>query len=260
MARPAAAHVFVDDLERCVLSEDDAHHLFSSLRLRPGEAVSVSDGKGRWRLCRVGGRRGADELETDGPITEVPRPAPPLTVGFALTKGGRPDQVVQRLTELGVDQLVPLATARSVVRWSPADAGRHVERLRRVARAAAMQSRLAHLPEVSPLVDLRQVSDLWPPDQLALAHPGGRPISLEQRVVLVGPEGGWEPAELETGLATVDLGPTRLRADTAAIAVGVLLTALRGGAVRPIDGDRSALDGRGGAEAGGPPGPGVASR
>jgi 16S rRNA (uracil1498-N3)-methyltransferase len=242
MTRPAAAHVFVADLERCVLSEDDAHHLFASLRLRPGEVVSVSDGKGRWRLCRVRGGRGADELERDGPITEVARPAPSLTIGFALTKGGRPEHVVQRLTELGVDQLVPLATARSVVRWSRADAARHVERLRRVARAAAMQSRLAYLPEVSPLLDLHQVRGQWPPDQVALAHPGGRPISLERRVVLVGPEGGWEPAELDTGLATVDLGPTRLRADTAAIAVGVLLTALRAGAVGSIAAHQSPLD------------------
>lgn len=239
MVRSAAAHVFVADLERCTLSEDDAHHLFSSLRLRPGEAVSVSDGKGRWRQCRVGGGRGADELERDGPITEVARPPPALTVGFAVTKGGRPEQVVQRLTELGVDQLVPLVTARSVVRWSPADAARHVERLRRVARAAAMQSRLAYLPEVSPLLDLAQVADRWPPDQLALAHPGGPPLSLARRAVLVGPEGGWDPAELEAGLATVGLGPTRLRADTAAIAVGVLLAALRAGTVSPTEGDLS---------------------
>jgi 16S rRNA (uracil1498-N3)-methyltransferase len=237
-----AGHVFVPDVERCVLSEHDAHHLFRSLRLRPGETVSVSDGNGRWRLCRVAGRRGDPQLEEAGPIAEVSRPAPALTIGFALTKGGRPEQVVQKLTELGVDRLVPLVTARSVVRWSPANAAGHVERLRRVAREAAMQSRLAYLPEVLPLHDLGEVVDRWPHGELAFAHPGGGPISLERHVVLVGPEGGWDPAELGSGLATVDLGPTRLRAETAAVAAGVLLTALRAGAIRPTEGNCSRLD------------------
>jgi 16S rRNA (uracil1498-N3)-methyltransferase len=172
----------------------------------------------------------------------VPRPAPALTVGFALTKGGRPEHVVQKLTELGVDRLIPLATARAVVRWSPANAAGHLERLRRVAREAAMQSRLAYLPEVLPLLDLVGVVDRWPRGEVAMAHPGGRPISLERNTVLVGPEGGWDPAELESGLARVDLGPTRLRAETAAVAAGVLLTALRAGAIRLPERDAPHLD------------------
>jgi 16S rRNA (uracil1498-N3)-methyltransferase len=237
-----AGHVFVPDVERCDLSEHDAHHLFRSLRLRPGETVSVSDGNGRWRLCRVGGGRGDPRLEEAGPIAEVPRPTPALTVGFALTKGGRPEQVVQKLTELGVDRLVPLVTARSVVRWSQANAAGHLERLRRVAREAAMQSRLAYLPEVLAVHDLTEVADRWPHGELAMAHPGGRPISLEWHTVLVGPEGGWDPAELASGLARVDLGPTRLRAETAAVAAGVLLTALRAEAIRPRKGDAPGLD------------------
>jgi 16S rRNA (uracil1498-N3)-methyltransferase len=237
-----AGHVFVAHVERCVLSEHDAHHLFRSLRLRPGETVSVSDGNGRWRLCRVGGKRDDPQLEEAGPVVEVPRPAPALTVGFALTKGGRPEQVVQKLTELGVDRLVPLVTARSVVRWSAANAAGHLERLRRVAREAAMQSRLAYLPEVLALHDLAEVVDRWPHGELAMAHPGGQPMSLEWHAVLVGPEGGWDPAELESGVPRVDLGPTRLRAETAAVAAGVLLTALRAGAIRSTEGDVSRLD------------------
>jgi 16S rRNA (uracil1498-N3)-methyltransferase len=232
----SAAHVFVADLERCVLSDHDAHHLFASLRLRPGERVSVSDGNGRWRLCRVGGGRGGPGLEPQGPITEAPRPAPALTVGFALTKGGRPEHVVQKLTELGVDRLVPLATVRSVVRWSSSSAPGHLERLRRVAREAAMQSRLAYLPEVLPLSDVTEVAARWPHEELAMAHPGGEPVSLARPTVLIGPEGGWDPAELDSGPARVDLGPTRLRAETAAVAVGVLLTALRAGTIRTARG------------------------
>lgn len=228
-----AAHVFVSDLSACVLCERDAGHLFGSLRLRPGEVVIAGDGNGKWRRCLVGGQRRDPELVVDGPIVEETRPAPLLTVGFALTKGGGPERVVQKLTELGVDRLLPLTSARSVVRWGPDRAPEHLERLRRVAREAAMQSRRVYLPEVAPLAGLSEAVELWPRDQLALAHPGGQPVTLGRPTVLVGPEGGWDVEELRIGLASVDLGPTRLRAETAAMAAGVLLVALRAGGVRP---------------------------
>ena len=66
---------------------------------------------------------------------------------------------------------------------------------------------------------------------MALADPGGRPPSLDYPTVLVGPEGGWSPAERGFGLPTVALGPTVLRTETAAVTAGALLAALRAGLV-----------------------------
>lgn len=219
--REAKAHAFVADLGAPELEPDDRHHLERVLRLAPGALVTVADGAGSWRACRFG-----PELEPDGPVVAEPPPDPPVTVAFAVVKGDRPEWAVQKLTELGVDRLVPVATARSVVRWDGARGERHVTRLRRVAREAAMQARRARLPVVEDVATFAEVARR--PGAL-LAEPGGRPLAPGDALVLVGPEGGWAPEELAVGLPTVGLGPTVLRAETAAVAAGVLLAALRPG-------------------------------
>jgi 16S rRNA (uracil1498-N3)-methyltransferase len=159
----------------------------------------------------------------DGPIVTVPRPLPELTVAFALVKGERPELVVQKLTELGLDRIVAFTAARSVVRWDPDRAARQLVRLERVAREASMQSRRCVLPRLEVGVAFDEVADA---PTAVLADRGGRRLTPDDHVVLIGPEGGWEPAERE-GRPCVGLGPTILRAETAAIAAGARLTALR---------------------------------
>ena len=223
----AAAHAFVADLSEPELSPDDRRHLERVLRLRPGEDVTVSDGAGRWRLCRF-----ADGLEPIGEIQHGERPDPPVTIAVALTKGERLDWAVQKLTELGVDTIVPMAAARSVVRWDGHRAGHHTERLRRIARQAAMQSRRTWLPAVT---DVHSFAEAAAIAGATIAVPGGEPPSLRSPVVLVGPEGGWSEEEEGAGLAGVGLGPTILRVETAAVAAGTLLCGLRAGLVTPRD-------------------------
>jgi len=241
---PAAAHVFVADLEHPDMDEADARHLSRSLRLRPGEVVTVSDGAGGWRVCRYRGGRGgrgaraeAGALEPEGPATREPRPHPPVTVGFALSKGDRPEWTTQKLTEVGVDHIRPIVTSRTVVRWEGDRAARNHARLLRVATEAAMQARRTWLPTLAPLASLseasRQASLVSP---VALAQAGGRPPSLERPAVMVGPEGGWAPDELDWGLPTVGLGDGVLRVETAAVAAAVLLCGLRAGLVMPDKG------------------------
>jgi 16S rRNA (uracil1498-N3)-methyltransferase len=223
--RSSSAHVFVADLDAPEPDPEDRHHLGRVLRLRPGEPVSVSDGRGGWRMCAWAGD---GRLDPVGEVGHEPRPSPALTVAFAPAKGDRPEWVVQKLTEAGVDCIVPLATARAVVRWEGERAGRAVERLRRVAREAAMQSRRTWLPDVSAMALFAEMAGR---PEAALAEPGGGPPSLERPTLLVGPEGGWDPGELAVDLPRVELGPTVLRAETAAVAAGVLLAALRAGLV-----------------------------
>ncbi|MDP9070739.1 MAG: 16S rRNA (uracil(1498)-N(3))-methyltransferase [Actinomycetota bacterium] len=226
--RASAAHVFVADLEVPHLEEQDRHHLERVLRLRPGQPVTVADGDGGWRRCAwVGGGR----LEPCGGEGREPTPTPSVTVGFALTKGERPEWVVQKLTEAGVDRIVPFVAARSVVRWDADKAERSAGRWQRVAREAAMQSRRTRLPALEPVTTVVEAAARLGP-AASLAEPGGAPTSLERPAVLVGPEGGWAVEELGAGLPTVGLGPTVLRADTAAVAAGLLLCALRAGVVR----------------------------
>lgn len=227
MAVPvAAAHAFVADLDAPELDEEDHHHLTRVLRLRSGEAVTVTDGAGAWRLAHWTGAA----LEVDGPVEHLAEAATSIAIGFALTKGEKPEFVVQKLTELGVDTIVAFGADRSVTRWEGDRLERNRERLAKVARAAAMQSRRCRLPALEIGADFAELATR---PGVALADRDGAPPSLDRPLVLVGPEGGW--TERERGLVDehVGLGDGILRAETAAITIGALLTALRAGIVRP---------------------------
>ena len=218
--------VFVDDVDDPHLDDGDRHHLARVLRLRDGEALVASDGRGRWRdaTFRTGG-----EVEVAGDVVVEPAPTPPITIAFAITKGEKPELAVQKLTELGVDRIVPFAAARSVARWDGERAVKHVERLRRVAREAAMQSRRCHLPALEPMTSFGEVASR---PAAALADRGGAAPSLEWTTLAVAPEGGWSAAERDAGLPAVGLGPTVLRSETAAVTGASLLCALRAGIVQ----------------------------
>ena len=218
-------HVFVADVAAPDLDPDDRHHLERVLRLRPGDPFTVADGRGRWRPCTFG-----PVVAAAGDVASDPEPAPRLTVAFALVKGERPELVVQKLTELGIDRIVAFTAARSVVRWDDQKAAKQVERLRRVAREAAMQSRRTRLPQVDDLASFADVLAL--PGAVA-ADRGGGALTLDTPTVLIGPEGGWDPDERGRFGTTVGLGDQVLRAETAALAAGTILGALRSGLVAP---------------------------
>lgn len=209
-------HVFVPAVEHPTLGDDDRHHLERALRLRDGDEVTVSDGRGTWRRCRFGA-----SLEPSGPIERTPRPVPQLTVGFALTKGSKPELVVQKLTELGIDVIVPFVAKRSVVRWDDSKAAKQHDRFTRIAREAAMQSRRTWLPAVRPLVTFDSFSS-----PAVRADREGAPLGPDHTEVLIGPEGGWSQHERDR-LDSVHLGPHVLRAETAAIAAAALMGAWR---------------------------------
>ncbi len=228
-----AAHLFVDDLEYPVVGDGDRHHIERVLRLRAGETVTVSDGRGGLRVCSYGA--GA-VLESVGEIEIEAPPVPSIAVGFALVKGDKPEWIVQKLSECGVDRILPFVAARSIVRWDPAKAARNLERLRRVSVEASMQSRRRWLPKVEPLKELPALLAAEESD-VALADLAGDPPNLGTgSTVLIGPEGGWSDEERAFTGRFVRFGPTVLRAETAAVAAGVLLSALRWGAVIAVDG------------------------
>jgi 16S rRNA (uracil1498-N3)-methyltransferase len=242
----AAAQVFVDDVAHPGLSADDLHHVGRVLRLRAGEELIVSDGAGHWaRTLWTGTGTGSgsgaltpvhDDPASggDGSVQFEPAPAPALTVAFAPTRGERPEWVVQKLTELGIDRIVPLLSERTVVRWEGARRQSAVARLRRVAREAAAQCRRVWLPEVSDVVAFGELGALGDPGDVVLAQLSGDRPRLSQRVVAVGPEGGWSEAELGSGLPTVGFGLSVLRAETAAVTAGALMVSLRTGTVAPV--------------------------
>jgi 16S rRNA (uracil1498-N3)-methyltransferase len=235
---PAVAHVLVDVLDdELVVAGPDGHHLQRVRRLRSGEAVTAADGAGAWRPYRVvDAATGRLVLHADGDPVAEPWLAPSLTVACAIAKGERPETVVRQATELGVDTVVPVLTARSVVRWDPARRDAAHARLGRVAREAAQQCRRARLLTIEPFVPLAALAGR---PGLVLADRGGHPAAALAApgpagwTVLVGPEGGLAADELAQlgDPPRLMVGPYVLRAETAATAVAAALA----GARRPAD-------------------------
>jgi 16S rRNA (uracil1498-N3)-methyltransferase len=221
----ASAHAFVTRLDDTIeVTGDDGHHLARVLRLRAGEAVTAADGRGGWRPYAVAVTGRAEvRLTAAGPPMQEPALVPRLVVAFALTKGTKPELVVQKVTELGADGIVPVRAQRSVARWAGPRAEAAAPRLRRVAREAAMQSRRSRLPEIAAPVDLGVLAGRA---GLVVADREGLPAAEVPEppdgewVLVVGPEGGFDPAEHAAlgATATVGVGPFVLRAETAAVA------------------------------------------
>lgn len=222
--RRSAAHVFVQSLDAPSLSDNDQHHLLKVLRVKSTDQITVSNGLGAWitaTMNKDGDLRATSELF----VVEPPKWS--LCIAFAPVKGEKPELIVQKLTELGIEEIIPLApTARSVVRWDVAKAEKQTARLQRVANEASMQSRRVWLPVVYPVT---QLADLVSRVEVAIAEPGGVEITSDHRTIVVGPEGGFASEELAQSTNRVSLGVCVLRAETAAIVAGALMTRCRRG-------------------------------
>jgi 16S rRNA (uracil1498-N3)-methyltransferase len=217
---------------RAVLTGDAARHLGRVLRARPGDAVTLFDGRGRRWTARVA-RVDRDSVALDiAAECSAPSPrGPRLTLAAALPKGERQKWLVEKLTELGVHAFVPLDTARGVA--EAGDAAR--TRLGRVVIEACKQcgrDTLMEIGESRPLAAL--LAGAATGVRIVIADPHGGPLdgaatagiaaaSTVETLGLVGPEGGFTAEELATadtaGAIRVSLGPHILRVETAAIAL-----------------------------------------
>lgn len=211
--------VFVDDLDDPELADDDFHHFSRVLRVAEGDPIVLGDGAGGYRTARF-----ARRPEAVDEIGHAIRPKGEVTIAFSPVKGERAEWFVQKLTELGVDEIVPVFTERNVVRWDAARAAKAYERMITVAREACLQSRRLHLPVVGRPLSLSEFLESRP--GAVLADPSGRPMAAGDTTIVIGPEGGFTPAERRMA-ATIALPGHVLRADTAAVVAGALACDLR---------------------------------
>jgi 16S rRNA (uracil1498-N3)-methyltransferase len=197
------------------LPEGEAHHVLKVLRGRRGDVLEVVDADRLLFAAELREGREAAILEA----LEVPEEDVEVSLYQAVPKGGRMDLVVEKATEVGVARIVPIMTQRGIVK----PGGVKVVRWRRLAEAAARQSLRLGVPEVLrpiPFTEaarqagehgilLHNASDLNPLEEVVSS-----PVSL-----FVGPEGGWSEEEIRlargAGLAFAQLGPYRLRSETA---------------------------------------------
>ena len=221
------------------LTGAEAHHAAAVRRVRVGEAVTVTDGRGAWLegeceavaprevVIRITGHR--DESE----------PRPRLVLAQALAKGDRDELAVQAATELGVDEIVPWQASRSVSRWEGPKAEKGRQRWATIVREAAKQAHRAWLPEVAAIATTAALAARAAGERVLVLEPTAevRLSSLDLTddstiVLVVGPEGGIAPDELArleaAGATRVRLGDTVLRTSTAGPAALALVNARLG--------------------------------
>jgi 16S rRNA (uracil1498-N3)-methyltransferase len=220
-----------------VLDGPEGRHAVSVKRLRPGEDVVLTDGRGRWAEGVVKAAEGKDRLVvTDLESVHQEPPAPVrITVVQALPKGDRGELAVETMTEVGVDAIVPWAASRCITQWKGDRGLKALGKWRATAREAGKQSRRVRFPEVADAATTKQVAAvLAKADFAAILHESGdEPLAtvelpVEGEIVLVvGPEGGVSPEELalfgEAGARAFRLGRTVLRTSTAGTAAAALL-------------------------------------
>jgi 16S rRNA (uracil1498-N3)-methyltransferase len=217
---------------RVELGGDQAHHAIHVMRRQIGDSIVLFDGTGVEYLAVI------EDLTKKVLTLRIEKTVPSrrtikthLELAVALPKGDRQKFLIEKLVELGVSRLIPLKTTRGV---SVANA-KVVERLKKQVIEASKQCGRNILMEIQPEQTLKQLAASLSPDQLRwIADPNGStPIgsppssSVDSVVVAIGPEGGFDESEIqlarELGFQPIQLGPTILRIETAAIAVASIL-------------------------------------
>lgn len=209
---------------------DEAHHAVVVRRLRVGERVALTDGRGTSVVGEVASTGKRAFTTVAATVSSVPPPEPRIVVVQALPKGDRGELAVEVLTEVGVAAIVPWAAARSVAVWKGERAARSLGRWRSTAREAAKQARRTWLPDVQELATIAGVVELVTSADLAVVlheEATGTLAGLDVPdsgvvVVVVGPEGGLAPEEVAAleaaGARPVRLGAEVLRTSTAGVA------------------------------------------
>jgi 16S rRNA (uracil1498-N3)-methyltransferase len=224
------------------LPADEARHLARVLRLGPGAAVRVFDGRGTEFAATVASTHGdVAELQLVEAIAAAIESPVPLTLVQAVLKGEAMDAVIRDATMMGVASIRPVLTSHVVVKPSLALRPEQAARWRRVAVASAKQCRRATVPEIVPPAPLADALAVRPPRQFLCVEPSApaRPVPLPAALagvrpsaaaLLVGPEGGWAVEEiaacLDAGAEAVTLGGLTLRADAVALAALAVIRCL----------------------------------
>lgn len=213
------------------LPPDAAHHAKQVLRLRVGDPVQIFDGAGQACDARIG------EISGKHVTLHDLQPCPPssdsglhIVLAQAMSSSEKMDWVVQKATELGASEILPVQTQRSVAKLTAERAEKRTEHWRGVIIAACEQCGRNTLPQVQAPQDLSHwlaLEDMQPGSKFILLPDGATPLHAQPKPVgpvtlLIGPEGGFTADEAlmaqQAGFIPILLGPRVLRTETAAIA------------------------------------------
>lgn len=222
-------HIFIDG--------PDVNHIRNVLRMNPGEEVNVTDGSGeKVYRCAIASI-GEDKVELNIMWAQEKGMELPSKIYLfqGLPKSDKMELIIQKAVELGVYEIIPMATARAVVKLDQKKAAAKVKRWQAISESAAKQSKRLLIPEVKEPVKFSEALELASdldvrliPYELAEGMDGTRRIIQSVKpgqsvAVFIGPEGGFEEAEVElakeAGFQAITLGRRILRTETAGMTV-----------------------------------------
>lgn len=234
---------FIEDIEgdRLTVTGDDARHIGRSLRMKPGEELTLCDTRGTDCLCVI-----ESVSETDVLVRVLERrqsdtePSVKVTIYQGYPKGDKLETVIEKAVELGVSRIVPVLTERSVARPDDKSAARKLERWQRRALEAAKQCGRGRIPQVEPMVSFARLPQLIKEhDRVLFCYElGGQPLAgtvgkdCSDIGIFIGPEGGISSEEAQAleaaGAIPVTLGKRILRTETAPLAALTAVMLLTG--------------------------------
>jgi 16S rRNA (uracil1498-N3)-methyltransferase len=222
------------DGSEITLDVDETRHLREVLRLKVGDEANVFDGEGREFEGRIHSLdKRAATLNIQNEVTPASPESPlDLTIAAVLLKGDKLDIVVQKSVELGINRFIPMTSLRCDVK--AADPSKRAARWRRIAMEATKQCGRARLMRIEDVIDFRDLIERTNGEDLTRIHFSERDgesfdvVERAKRVLaLIGPEGGWDDAEIEkaraAGIVSITFGGRVMKADTAAISIASIL-------------------------------------
>lgn len=228
--------------EKIILNEEQSRHIAKSLRMKTGDMLTVCDGAGTDYGCII------DEITKDTVILSVcyrqasnSEPTVRVSLYQGVPKGDKTEDIIQKCTELGIYEITPVLTKRSVSRPNEKQAEKKRARYKKIALEAAQQSGRGIVPEIHPMKSFKEAVAGCTADVKILFYEGGgqsiREIVDENKnassfAIFIGPEGGFEKEEvdeiLNAGGINATLGARILRTQTAPVAALTAIMLLTG--------------------------------
>ena len=216
--------------DKYIIEGEDAQHIRKSLRMREGEELTLVSPDGTEHLCVVENLSEGVEVKEVSSKSCEQEPSVKVTLYQGLTKGDKMDFIIQKAVELGVTEVVPVLTDRCISRPDEKSMNKKIARWQKIALGAAQQSRRGIIPQVKPLLSLKEAAEKAKASDVSIVfyEGGGKTISslLENNPsdisIFIGSEGGFEESEIDalykTGTINATLGKRILRAETAPLA------------------------------------------
>ncbi len=216
--------------DKYTVAGEDSQHIRKSLRMKEGEELTLVSPDGTEHLCVVENLSEVVEVKEVSSKPCEQEPSVKVTLYQGLTKGDKMDFIVQKAVELGVTEIVPMLTSRCISRPDEKSMNKKVARWQKIALGAAQQSRRGIIPEVKPLLTLKEASEKAKESDVSIVFYEGGGKSLTDLLkdkpasvsIFIGSEGGFEESEIgalyKSGTINATLGKRILRAETAPLA------------------------------------------